>query len=366
VVAVKPFLIMNPLIESYFEFIKRLILACQGDSGVIGLDIGPLACRAVELCRKKGGFEVVRWITEPIEGVDEKSAINRLLEKLGPAARTRPVVLSLSGKGTLIRHVDIPRMANSDFRKAFPLEAEKYFPFPKETVYMDFFILDPKGQDKKMSVIVAAVKKDIVEGRLKLFKECGIEPVSVTIISVAVANAFAALPPATCSREDLGGKAVALIDIGETVTSLMIMVDGIPRFTRDIFMGMADVTRRVANTAGLSLPQARALCVMDAAAGHEVEIQKSVEAVLTNLVTEIRLSFDYFSTERKLSVGRICLIGDGVYVPHVESVFATHFDIPLVVWNPAAALHTSVDRDAFLKEGRRMVTAIGLAVGEYD
>jgi type IV pilus assembly protein PilM len=357
---------MNPFLESYFEFIKRLILSCQGDAGVIGLDIGPLACRAVELCRKQGGFEVVRWIVEPIEGVDEKAALVKILEKLGPSVRTRPLIVSLSGKGTLIRHVDIPRMSNSDLRKAFPLEADKYFPFPKETVYTDCFILDPKGQDKKMSVIVAAVKKDIVEGRLKLLKECGVEPVSLTIVSVAVANTFAAFPPPTCSREDLGGKAVALIDMGETLTSLMIMSDGIPRFTRDIFMGMADVARRVANTAGLSLPQARALCALGAPAGHEAEIQKSVEAVLTNLVAEIRLSFDYFSTERKLPVGRICLIGDGVYASHVESMFAAHFDIPLVVWNPAEVLQTTVNRDALVKEGRRMITAIGLAVGEYD
>jgi hypothetical protein len=51
---------MNPLIESYFEFVKRLLLICQGDAGVIGLDIGPLACRAVELRRKPGGFEITR------------------------------------------------------------------------------------------------------------------------------------------------------------------------------------------------------------------------------------------------------------------------------------------------------------------
>ena len=363
--ALKPPL-MNPFLESYFEFIKRLILACQGDSGVIGIDIGSLACRAVELCRRQGGFEVVRWIVEPIEGIDEKAALMRLLDKIGPSVRTRPVIVSLSGKGTLIRHVDIPRMSNADLRKAFPLEADKYFPFPKETVYTDCFILDPKGQEKKMSVIVAAVKKDIVEGRMKLFKECGVEPVSLTIVSVAVANTFAAFPPATCSQKDLGGKAVALIDIGETLTSLMIMSDGIPRFTRDIFMGMADVTRRIANTAGISLPEARALCAPGVAGGHAIEVQKSVEAVLTNLVTEIRLSFDYFSTERKLPVGRICLIGDGVYASHVEPVFAAQFDIPLVVWNPAESLHTAVNRDVFVKEGRRMITAIGLAMGEYD
>lgn len=357
---------MKPFIESYFDLIKRLILACQGDAGVIGLDIGPSACRAVELCRRKGGLEVVRWIAEPIEGVDEKSALLRLLEKLGSSARARPVVVSLSGKGTLIRHLDIPRMSHADFRKAFPLEADKYFPFPKETVYTDFFILDPKGQEKKMSVIVAAVKKDIVEGRLKLLKECGVEPVSLTIVSVAVANAFAAFPPATCGREDLGGKAVALIDIGDTLTSLMIMSDGMPRFTRDIFMGMADVARRVANTAGLPLPQARAACLVGGQAGHEAEVQKSVEAVMTNLVGEVKLSFDYFSTERKLPVGRICLIGEGVHASYVEPVFASRFDIPFVVWNPSETLHTAVDRDGFIKEGRRLVTAIGLAVGEYD
>lgn len=357
---------MNRFVEAYFEFVKRLLLACQGSAGVIGLDIGPLACRVVELQRKKGGFELVRWIVDPIEGVDEKASLMRVLEKIGPSVRTKTLIVSLSGKGTLIRHVDIPRMSSAELRKAFPLEADKYFPFPKETVYTDCFILDPQGKEKKMSVMVAAVKKDIVEGRLKLLKECGVDPLSLTIVSVATANTFAAFPPATCAPQDLAGKAVAIVDIGETLTSLMIIADGIPRFTRDIFMGMGDVVRRVANTAGLPLPQARALCVLGAPAGHETEVQKSVEAVLTNLAAEIRLSFDYFATERKMPVGRICLIGDGVYAPHVETVFAGHFDIPFVVWNPAEAFPTAENREEFIKEGRRMITAIGLAVGEYD
>jgi Tfp pilus assembly PilM family ATPase len=147
----------------------------------------------------------------------------------------------------------------------------------------------------------------------------------------------------------------------------MIISDGAPRFTRDIFMGTADVARRMTSMAGLTLPQARAMCAgAGDITGHEEAVLKCVEAVLPNLVAEIRVSLDYFKTEKKVVIGRICLIGDGVCVPKLESVFGASFDIPLVVWNPAEGMLTAVDREGFLKEGRRSITALGLALGEYD
>jgi type IV pilus assembly protein PilM len=356
---------MHPLIDSYFKFIKQQILT-SGDDGVIGIDLTPTTCRAVELRQKKSGFELVRWCVEPVDGTDEKGALARLLEKMGPSVRSIPVVVGVSGKGTLIRHIDMPRMTSADLKRSFPLEADKYFPFPKETVYTDCFILDPQGSDKKMPVLVAAVKKDIIDARMKLFKEFDIDPQAVTIASIAVANTFMAFPPPACSAADLGGKAVAMVDVGDTLTSLMIISDGMPRFTRDIFMGIADVTRRVANLTGLSLPQARALCLSNDSKEHAEDIQKSVEAVFANLVNELKVSFDYFSTEKKLPIGRVCLVGDGAHVQGAEAVFAANFNIPLVAWEPALMLPGGADREGFVKEGRRMTTAIGLALGEYD
>ncbi len=359
---------MHIILETYFHFIKKLFLS-QKEAEVIGLDIGASVCRAVKLKRRLDGFEVVRWAAEPFNGTDEKPALTKIIEKLGAISRSCTVLASVSGKGTLIRYIDMPRMSSSDLHKAFAMEADKYFPFPRETVHIDCSILDPKGKDKRMTVLAAAVKKDIIEARLKSLKDCGIEPSVITIASVAVGNIFTRFSPATCTQASLAGKAVAIVDIGETFTTLIIMADGMPKFTRDIFIGVVDMARSLSNIAGVPLDQARALLASGDVNGEKPDVARSIEAVLSNIVAEVRLSFDYFSTEKNLAVVRICLIGEAVQVPGVEPGFARHFDAPLVAWNPLEMIHISAEagnRDGLVTEGRRMATALGLALSEYD
>ncbi len=362
---------MHPLLEAYFKFIKRTVLSRPEDT-VIGLDIGASACRALELRRKQDGFEVVSRCVQSMDGMDERTALAQAIAKLGPSARTSPVIVAVSGKGTLIRHIDMPRMSSADLNKAFAMEADKYFPFPRDTVYIDCFILDPKGKDKKMPVLIAAVKRDIVDARCKLLKDCGIEPAALTLSSVALANAFTAFPPSTCAITELGGKAVAVIDVGELSTNLMIIADGMPRFTRDIFIGTMDAARRLANMTGLSVGDARALCLKgvaaDGNAAHAAALKGSMEAVLTSIVAEIRLSFDYFTTEKNMPISRVCLTGEGACVPGAEAVFAQHIDIPLVAWDPLAGIPVAKTTNGpsaagdMTAEDRRMVVALGLAL----
>ncbi len=359
---------MHIIFENYLQFIKRFLLS-QKETEVIGLDIGSSVCRAVELKRGQDAFEVVRWAAEPFNGVDEKAALARISEKFGAALRSRRVLVSVGGKGTLIRYIDLPRMSASDLRKAFAMEADKYFPFPRETVHIDCCILDPKGKDKRMTVLAAAVKKEIVEGRLKSMKECGIEPAALTIASVAAGNIFNRFLPEDCTQAALAGKAVAIVDIGETFTTLTMMVDGMPKFTRDIFIGVADMARGLSGMAGVPLAEARALLASGGVTGLAPNASRSIETILANIVAEVRLSFDYFGSEKNIAIARICLIGEAVDVPGVEAGFAGHFDTPLVAWNPLDRLHIGAgvaDRDGLVLQGRRMATALGLALSEYD
>jgi type IV pilus assembly protein PilM len=256
-------------------------------------------------------------------------------------------------------------MSESDLKKAFTIEADKYFPFPKETVYIDCHIADPKGTDRKMSVFIAAVKKEMVDGRLKILKDAGIEPVVVTLGGIAVANAFSAFPPAVLSQSGAKG-AVAIVDIGETSTNLMIFTEGSLRFSRDIFIGIADFVKRVANIVGC--PPADARAALYSSAPRQEAMQRALETAVTGLVSELRLSFDYFTTEKNTPITQLFPIGDGAAVPGIETAFAMSFDMPSFVWNPfeKLSLGPGIKREDVDKDGRRFITALGLALNEYD
>jgi type IV pilus assembly protein PilM len=358
---------MHPLLQTYFKCIKRF-LSDGKTAGVIGIDLSSNYFRAVEISARGDAFELSNLTSVPIEASDEKAALTKVLASFAKTDKPRIVVVSASGKGTLIRYIDMPRMSFKDLKKAFAIESDKYFPFPKDTIYTDCHILDPKSADKKMSVLVAAVKKDVVDARIKLLREVGIDPMAVTLSAAAVSNAFTAIPPAMLAQtvRTKGAGTVALVDIGESSTNLMIISAGVPRFSRDIFIGITEIVKRITNVAGVSAVEAGAFLYKTEERPEAA--QKALEAIVSSLVSEIRLSFDYFITEKNMPIGQLYLIGEGVVIPGIEEIFVQSMDIPLVVWNPLEKLILAprIDRGTVEKEGRRFITALGLALNEYD
>ncbi|MBF0388023.1 MAG: type IV pilus assembly protein PilM [Candidatus Omnitrophica bacterium] len=361
---------MASLVTAYLKLIKRLF-PLHPQSSSIGLELCPSACKAVELSFKNGAFELSRWSIEPLTANDDPSvlaALGKVLPAPGASAGPRAVVASVSGKGTLVRYVDMPRMSTQDLRRAFAIESDKYFPFPKDTVYTDCYILETTDSNRKMSVLVAAVKKDLVDGRLKVLKDAGVEPLTVSLSSVAVANAFVAFPPAgfasgAGAREF---KACAVVDIGEAGTNLMMVFAGLPRFNRDIFIGTQEIYKRLSNLLGIPLAEAGAL--LRPGAGVSEAASKGVDAVMTSLIAEIRLSFEYFVTEKNLAITQVFLAGDGAQIPGVEEAFRAALDIPVEIWDPFARMNTApgVEKAGLKAVSSRLITALGLALNEYD
>ena len=76
----------------------------------------------------------------------------------------------------------------------------------------------------------------------------------MTINSIATANAFNRLGPQVTAS----GKAKAVLDIGGSASCLMIFKDSSPRFTRDIFVGSQELTKKIANALGVDDTQAEA------------------------------------------------------------------------------------------------------------
>ncbi|MBF0594212.1 MAG: type IV pilus assembly protein PilM [Candidatus Omnitrophica bacterium] len=361
---------MSNIVNNYLKIIRK-VFPVNAKSSVVGLDIGPSSCKAVELVCRNGGYELLRWMVEPVVGTDDKAlsaALGKILSAFGLQAKARPLITSVSGKGTLIRYVDMPKMSQMDLRRAFAIESDKYFPFPRDTVYTDCHILSTFDGNRKMSVLVAAVKKDLVESRMKVLKEAGLDSSTVTLNPVAVANAFATFPP----DGFLGGaeaqsfKACAVVDIGETGTNLMIIFAGSPRFNRDIFIGAQEIYKRAANLLGVPQDEVRGLL----AYGKPVNetLQKGVSAVMADLISEIRLSFDYFITEKNLAVTQIFLTGDGACIAGVEPAFRQGIDIPVAVWDPfekMAAASPAV-KEGLKPHGSSLIGALGMALNEYD
>lgn len=317
--------------EQYLDFVKKYIPEPKVKSSV-GIDVGLTSCKMVEVRPKGSSFELVQWAVEPIKGGDAAVAV-KVLMGLVESPDISPT-MSVHGKGTLIRYIDIPRMSLDEIRKSFSYEVDKYLPFTADQIYFDCMILDPKGKGNKMTVMVAAAKKEIVNEQMDALKNAGIHPDFITLNSIAMANVIHTLGSPSSDLNSNGEKkegAVAVVDIGEKVTNVTIVYDGLPHFTRDIFIAGDDFTKGLSNKLGISIEEAEAL-KRDSGKRKE-EVVAVCEAVVMNLISDLRLSFDYFVTEHNILITKIYLSGGGSLLEGVIELFLKYLEIEVMRWD---------------------------------
>ena len=344
----------------YFPFIKSLIPS-QSVRSTVGLDIGVSSCRMVEVVAKSDGYELLRWAIEPIVAGDVAKSIRTVMSKT-----TQPnlsPVTGLAGKGTLIRFVDMPKMTLADLKRSFSFEVDKYFPFPKDQIYTDCHIIDPVGKDNKLPVLVAATKKELINDRIKLMTDAGLQADFITLNSIAIANVFDVLGSPKVSGETVGqgSKVVGVLDIGEAVSSITILVDNRPKFNRDIFIGGRDFTKSIATALHVTVEEAEKLKKDPQRAA---EITAAVESATFDLISELRLSCDYFVTETNLSLNHLFLAGGGTAMESLRQSLPKQLEIATQNWNPCSLLKlatgvSAADVDA---KGGYLGTALGLAL----
>ncbi len=349
-------------IDKYLNFIKEFLPESKGVSSV-GLDVSKNSCKMIELVYSGDSFEITNYCIE--SSTDGK--IEDVLRKMGERLQGSVLapVTAISGKGTLIRYVDMPRMSEDDLEKSFSLEADKYFPFPKDDIYTDCSVVDPGQEKEKMSVLVAAAKKDIVDQRVELLRNVGAQIETLSLNPIAIANIFQSKKEFSIQEaSDSSSDTLAVLDMGDVVSNLMIFKDNVPRFTRDVFVGSQDFTKCIANAMKISLQEAESLKVN--LTGKDKETMDACESVLLNLVSEIRLSFDYFINEKNLSIGKLLLTGGGCLLVGLEKAFADHLDIEVEKWNPFhdIKLADNVSKEEIEKNAQRLTVALGLALSK--
>ena len=353
---------VSNLLENYLAFVRRFVPE-QVVRPSVGIDIGHRTCKIVALKSKGSTHELIHWAIEPIPSGQEKQTVQDICKSLTepPASITTAVY----GKGTLVRYIDMPKMSPDDLRRSFAFEADKYFPFPKDQIYVDSFILDRAEKDNKMAVLVSAVKKDIVDQRIELFKQLELPLDRILLDSIALANVYHVLgsgeeAPAQTRAED--PEAVAILDIGERVSNLTILVDRLPRFCRDIFIGGHDLTCSISNGLGVGLPEAEKLKLDPQS--KLPEVLKAADSTIMNLVSELRLSFDYFITEKNVPIGRLLLTGGSSLLEGLPGVFTKVLEVDCQNWNflQALSLAESVAPDKIKPVAGQLGVAMGLAL----
>ena len=175
-------------------------------------------------------------------------AIKGLMASAG--IKAKKVVTAVGGRDVIIKKIAMDRMKEAEAREVIRWEAEQHVPFDMDNVELDFQILDPEGEGLQMTVLLVAAKRELVEHKLALLADVGLEPSVIDVDAFALHNAFEVNYP-----EAMRG-VVGLVNIGHETTNINILDDGIPVLTRDIPVGTRRFQEDLQRERGLSADEA--------------------------------------------------------------------------------------------------------------
>jgi type IV pilus assembly protein PilM len=321
----------------------------------VGLNIGVSSTKLVKLKLAKEVVELSSFCLEQNQ-LDLEAVLKNIIQAHG----IKRVNISVSGQQAITRYVDFPKMSLSEFKQALKFEAQKHIPFPVAEVNLDGCILKEDLPDNKMRILVAAVKKEFLNQRLKLLKGLGLEVDLVDIDSLALINAFAFN---YSQDENIKNRTVALLNIGSATSNLNILENGLPALSRDISIGGNNFTQKIAEALGIDFKAADKL-KNSSDEQNPAKAIAALEAILAKLAQEARSSFDYYESRSVSSVEKIFISGGGSLYAGLKDILTNQMGLEVESWDPLKKITLAGNLDfAKVKTlSGQLAVAIGLAL----
>jgi type IV pilus assembly protein PilM len=309
--------------------------------GLVGLDIGSSAVKAVELAAAGKSYRVVAYASEAmapdsivdgaiIDGAGVADTIRRVFDRLG--TKTKDVAASLSGNAVIVKKISLPQMTEAELAESIKWEAEQYIPFDIQDVNLDYQIVrgNDGGAANSMDVLLVAAKKEKIADYTGVIAQAGRVPVVVDVDAFAMQNAFEA------NYDADPGAVTALMNMGASAININIVTGPASIFTRDVSIGGNAYTEAVQREFNLTYERAEQ-AKRGAPAGDEraEDIEAVLRAVSDNVLLEIQKTFDFYrSTAASDRLDRVMLCGGAARVQGFAGALADRFGLPVERLDP--------------------------------
>jgi len=301
----------------------------------IGLDIGSGFVKMVEVDHSGDQPEVVRVAMRPLlpDAIVEgeimdyglvSDTVRGLFQELD--MKGAEVVTAVGGHDVIIKKIEMDRMKESDAREVIRWEAEQHVPFDIKSVELDFQVLNPHDEGLQMEVLLVAAKRELVDNKVGLLQDAGVEPITIDVDAFALHNAFEYNYP-----DALEG-IIALVNVGHETTNVNILENGIPILTRDIPFGSRKIREDLQRERGLTAEQAE-----DIVQARETldEMDRFVESSADEVAVGIERASAFLMTrDDGETLGRIFLSGGGARVPGMTDALSRRMNVETSQVNP--------------------------------
>ncbi|HUW88477.1 MAG TPA: type IV pilus assembly protein PilM [Candidatus Paceibacterota bacterium] len=342
-------------------------------ANVVGLDIGSTAVRGVELrAAKKNKPNLLRFheVALPPGAVSrgeilDAVAVGSALKQLWSEGRfkTKDVVLGTGNQNVLVRDLTVPKMSLREIRESLPVQVQSLLQMTLEDSILDFYPVSEGMNEQGPTVngLLIAAEKEGILSTIRVAERAGLTPVDVDLIPFALNRLLIGKSGVEAT--------VAIIDVGGSTTSMIIVREGVPQFVRIIPAGGDDLTQAL--KAGLeinanateelkrTLHVGAALaadddsetgksqcscpkCLADIVTVEDPRANEILQRVTGELLSGLRNTVSYFNnTHFQNPVTQILLTGGGSRLSGFATALRAMTQIPVSPANPLSMVNLS-------------------------
>lgn len=345
-------------------------------SPLLGIDISSSVVKVLELNRKNGKFCVESYAVEPlplnsvvegrIENADEvASAIKRAVKRT--TSKTKDAAAAVSANSAITKTVSFPSsLTERELEEQVMMEADNYIPYPLEEVRLDFEVIGTSSSDvDAIDVLLAASRSENVDARTDVLEKAGLNPKLVDVEAYTVENAFSLIAQQLPNRGQ--GLTVAVVDVGATVTTLHVLVDGKIVFTREQTFGGSMLTEDIERHYGMSYQEAgRAKKQNNLPDDYNAKVLEPFKRTMVMTVTR-GLQFFFSASTQYQSIDHIVLAGGCASIQGIEVMIEEESGTSTSIANPFSdmVLGNKVKIQALSNDAPSMLIACGLAMRSF-
>ena len=342
---------------------------------LLGIDISSTAIKLLELKGQDGKYRVESYAVEPLpaNAVVEKSisdidAVSEAIKAAVKRSRTklRSAALAVPGSAAISKTIAMPAdLSEQELEAQIELQADQYVPYPLDEINLDFQVMGASEGENNIDVLLVASRSDNVESRVDACEAAGITPRVMDVESYATETAFSLL------AADMGGQgrdqAVAVVDVGATMTTLTVLQDREIIYTREQVFGGRQLTEEIQRRYGLSFEEAgRAKRQGGLPDSYEEEVLEPFKQAMAQQVVR-SLQFFYGASQHN-TVDALMLAGGCAVIPGVAQLIEEETGVPTQVANPFAnmAVSSRIKPERLSADAPALIIACGLAMRSFD
>ena len=338
---------------------------------LLGVDISSTAVKLLELSLTNGKYRIENYVIRqlPANAVVEKNisdidavgdCISQAVSILKPG--TKEAAVAVAGSAVITKIIEMSAaMSDDEMENQIIVEADQYIPYPLSEVAIDFERQDSTDPNSDfVDVLLAACRKENVESRVGAMQSGGLTALVVDIEAYAMERAFGLLVDQLQGSDP---QTVAIIDIGATVTTLHVLLNGKTIYTREQLFGGRQLVEDVQRRFGLSAVEAET-AIRRGTLPEEFE-QEILSPFKDSVVQQVSRSLQFFfSSSQYNDVDQIILAGGVAAIDGLSELVREQLATPALVANPFLnlAAGSKVNKTLLTNDAPALMIACGLAM----